>query len=428
MKRKALPLLLALVMLLSSIPVSLAAPLLSPAVSVLAKEATLVKSGYVGQSLYFSVSDFKEALGTTEVSVITITSLPDEKVGVLKLASSRVEEGQALSVAVLDMLKFLPANASVTKASFTFQAGNAAGGAEILCEIHLLEKKNEAPSVSLLDTLSVQTQKGISYYGTLSATDPEGDSLSFRIVSYPKYGTLTLTNASLGEYRYTPASGFTGKDSFVYVVRDEYGNYSQPTAVSIKVSKRASTLMYADMQDNAACLASLVLTEKGLMLGRLSGDNVYFDPEETVTRGDFAVMAMKAAGVSAIEGLTDTCFDDNEAIPSEIRPYIATAQLLGFVNGSFNGDGLYFEADRPITRAEAAVILCNVLGLEASEEVVSAMAKISDGESIPSWATPAFSALYAAGAISRCEDGLFNAKSALTRADAAQMLYTVMKK
>lgn len=428
MKRKALPLILCLVLLLCSIPVTAFATLLSPAVEVLAKDATLVKSGYLGQSVAFSASDFKEALGTSELSVVTVTSLPDEKAGVLKLASSRVEKGQSISVAVLDMLKFLPVNDAVTDASFTFTAGTAAGGAEILCEIHLLEKKNEAPSLYSLDNLSVETQKGISYFGTLSASDPEGDALHFRVISYPKYGTLTLIDAALGEYRYTPASGFTGKDSFTFVVRDEYGNYSAPTAVSIRVSRRDSTLVYADMKDNAACLASLILTERGLMLGRLSGDNLYFDPEETVSRGDFAVMAMKAAGVSAIEGLTDTCFDDNADIPDEIRPYIATAQLLGFVNGSFNGEGLYFEAERPITRAEAAVILCNVLGLEASDEAVSAMAKVSEGESIPSWATPAFSALYAEGALFRCEDGLFNAKGSLSRADAAQMLYAVMKK
>ncbi|MBQ8908434.1 MAG: cadherin-like domain-containing protein [Clostridia bacterium] len=428
MKRKALPLILCLVLLLCSIPVTAFATLLSPAVEVLAKDATLVKSGYLGQSVAFSASDFKEALGTSELSVVTVTSLPDEKAGVLKLASSRVEKGQSISVAVLDMLKFLPVNDAVTDASFTFTAGTAAGGAEILCEIHLLEKKNEAPSLYSLDNLSVETQKGISYFGTLSASDPEGDALHFRVISYPKYGTLTLIDAALGEYRYTPASSFTGKDSFTFVVRDEYGNYSAPTAVSIRVSRRDSTLVYADMKDNAACLASLILTERGLMLGRLSGDNLYFDPEETVSRGDFAVMAMKAAGVSAIEGLTDTCFDDNADIPDEIRPYIATAQLLGFVNGSFNGEGLYFEAERPITRAEAAVILCNVLGLEASDEAVSAMAKVSEGESIPSWATPAFSALYAEGALFRCEDGLFNAKGSLSRADAAQMLYAVMKK
>lgn len=427
MKRKLISLLLALCLLPCVLPFSSFAVLLSPAMEVLAKEATLVKSGYTGQTLFFNASDFKEALGSSDISVITVTSLPDEKAGVLKLASSRVEKGQAISVAVLDMLKFLPIDDTVSEASFTFTAGNAAGGAEILCKICLLEKKNEAPSLALSDSLSVSTQRGISYFGTLNATDPEGDALFFRVISYPKYGTLTLLDAASGAYRYTPATNFTGKDSFTVVVRDEYGNYSRPTAVSVKVAKRDSTLVYADMKDHAACLASLILTERGLMLGRLSGDNLYFDPEEAVSRGDFTVLAMKAAGVSAIEGLTDTCFDDNEKIPSEIRPYIATAQLLGFVNGSFNGEGLYFEAERPITRAEAAVILCNVMSLEASDEVVAAMARVSEGEAIPSWATPSFSALYAEGAISKRENGLFDAKGELTRAEAAEMLYAVMK-
>ena len=33
------------------------------------------------------------------------------------------------------------------------------------------------------------------------------------------------------------------------------------------------------------------------------------------------------------------------------------------VNGSFDGTGLYFEADRAVTRAEAAVIVCKLMGV-----------------------------------------------------------------
>ncbi|MBP3437096.1 MAG: cadherin-like domain-containing protein [Clostridia bacterium] len=424
MKQKIFPLFLALLMLFSASIIPAHATLLSPAVSVLAKDAVLVKSGYMGQSVYFSQSDFKQALGTTDISLITIESLPDEKTGVLKLASSRVDKGQSISVAVLDLLKFIPADETVTEASFSFTAGKAAGGAEIACSIRLIDKKNQAPTVSEYSPLAVETQKGISYFGTLAASDPDGDELTYRIISYPKYGTVTLTDSKSGEYRYTPATRFTGKDSFTFVVRDEYGNYTTPTTVSIKVSPRNSTLVYADMKDHPALLASLVLTEKGLMMGRLSGDNLYFDPEETVSRGEFTVMAMKSAGISAIEGLTDTCFDDNEDISEEIRPYIATAQMLGFVNGSFDGTGLYFEPNRPITRAEASVILCHILGMEFPEE----QPVFAPDESSPVWARPALSALSLSGALSKCEDGLWNANIPLSRADTARMLYTVIKK
>lgn len=424
MKRKILPLLLALVLLSGAILIPCAASVLCSGVLPLAQEATLIKSGYIGQPVSFTQADFKQALGTPKLDTVTITTLPKEEDGHLKLASSRIQAGQTISYAVLDLLKFAPASKEITEAHFSFTAGSAAGGAEIGCTIRLLEKKNEAPTLGSEAPLSVETQKGISLYGTLSATDPEGDMLLYRVVSYPKHGKLSLTDMSCGEYRYTPDASFVGRDSFTYVVRDEYGNYSGVGMVALTVKSRNSNLVYTDMKDCPAELAALVLTDYGIVLGRLSGDGLYFDPEQTVSRGDFVVMAMKAAGISPVEGLTETCFDDNEKIPVSIRGYIATAQDLGFVHGSFNGEGLYFEPDRPILRAEAAVILCHVLGCElASDRQVFAA-----DETVPCWAADAMATLYHMGALDKAASGSLDATGELTRGDAAAMLYRIMKK
>ena len=40
-----------------------------------------------------------------------------------------------------------------------------------------------------------------------------------------------------------------------------------------------------------------------------------------------------------------------------------TYSYRAIVNGSFDGTGLYFEADRAVTRAEAAVIVCKLMGV-----------------------------------------------------------------
>ncbi|MBQ9716661.1 MAG: cadherin-like domain-containing protein, partial [Clostridia bacterium] len=68
------------------------------------------------------------------------------------------------------------------------------------------------------------TQQDIAAYGSLSASDPEGDTLTFEITRYPENGLLRLTNPQNGDYCYTPCDGVTGEDSFSYVVRDEWGN------------------------------------------------------------------------------------------------------------------------------------------------------------------------------------------------------------
>lgn len=424
MKRKLLPLLLASLMLLCAILLPSTAEELSLAVSELASDVTLVKSGYLGHSVKFSQNDFKQALGSPDIKTITITSLPDEKCGTLFISSSRVSKGQNIDSAVLDLLKFVPVNETVEEASFTFTAQNLAGGAEIPCKIRLLPKKNEAPDTSGA-SLSVSTQSGISLYGTLAAKDPEGDALLFRITAYPKHGTLTLLDKNGGEYRYTPVGAYSGKDSFSYVVRDEYGNYSTEKTVTVTVKSRSSSLVYEDIAGTKTELAAISLTDKGVFLGRLSGDGIYFDPSSTITRGDFTVMAMKVAGISPKAELTETFFDDDADIPASIKGYLATAQKMGIINGSFEGDGLYFEPNRAVTRAEAAVILCNAMNLSAGD---STMVFNSYDDDVPVWAENAVTTLYTLGVMEAADGNIWNAKEALSKGDAALLLYGVMEK
>ena len=224
MKRKLLSLSLSLFLTFGLLLVPISAERISDAATNYAEDAMLIKSGYHGETLSFREKDFKQALGASKLTAITVTSLPERGDGSLFLASSRVSKGDSIPASALDLLKFIPANTSVEESSFTFTAGNAAGGAELVCRIRFVEKKNEAPTASG-GALSVLTQTDISCFGTLTASDADGDSLFFRVTSYPKNGTLTLLDKKTGAFRYTPDEGFAGKDAFSYVVRDEYRRF-----------------------------------------------------------------------------------------------------------------------------------------------------------------------------------------------------------
>src|SRR5699024_9544094 len=63
-----------------------------------------------------------------------------------------------------------------------------------------------------------------SVTGTLSASDPDGDALSYSIVSQPGHGSVTITNASTGAFTYTPDNNFSGSDSFTFRVNDGQAN------------------------------------------------------------------------------------------------------------------------------------------------------------------------------------------------------------
>ena len=418
MKRKLLSFALLTLVLVTTLVTPTAAERLSDGTAQFTEDAILIKSGYVGTPVAFRQKDFKQALGTPKITAITVTSLPEAGQGTLLLSSSRISAGDSIPASALDLLKFVPADKSVTESGFTFTAGNVAGGSEITCRIRLVEKKNEAPTVSGAAT-SVMTQSGISYFGTLGASDADGDGLYFRVTDYPSHGTLTLLDRETGTFRYTPDEGYRGKDGFSYVVRDEYGHFSTEATVKVAVKKRTSSLVYEDLIGTKDELAAIALTDAGVMLGRLSGDGMYFDAGETVSRGEFTAMAMKVAGVAPYATVFDTSFDDNEKIPVSLRPYIATAQLMGVVRGSFDGDGLYFDAERPVTAAEAAVIVCKLMEVETD----ASLAVLASGGDVPVWAQAEVGTLHAVGALA---DPASNEE--MTRADVAALLYHFLEK
>ena len=389
--------------------------------SVLASAEPMIKGALRGSEINFSVTDFAQALGTSDIDAITVTTLPDSRDGILKLSNMKVGEGQTIRAEYLHLLRFIPTDKDVSEASFGFTCGDYAGGTVMTCQIRIADTLNRAPSVNHEKTTAqVLTREEISVYGSLVANDPEQDELTYIITSYPQNGKLTLRDIHKGDFCYTPNEDYRGNDSFRYVVRDSYGNYSYEDSVKIKVNAREIELEYADMEGHSAYNAALTAAQNRWMYGTLSGDGMYFHPEATVTRGDFVAMAMKAAGIQPLENLKNTCFDDNESIPSSVRSYVATAHQLGYVNGSFDGDGLYFHANRAITRAEAAVIVNRMveLGTPTSAPV------FSDSGAIPVWAKDDIEALFDAGMMFATEQGI-DAKGTLSRADAAVMLTVI---
>ncbi len=395
---------------------------LSFAASVLAEDYSMIKSAKIGEDISFSKSDFEKTLGVDRMCDITITELPDESEGILKVGDMKISVGDTVSADSLDMLVFTPTSVS-NESSFSFTACGYMGGAELKCRLLQRDRDNTAPTVGSA-SISVSTHKNISIWGRMDSVDPENDKTEYFIVSFPEKGQLEILS-DFGDFKYTPKADYTGNDSFSYIVRDAWGSFSDIATVSIKVESNKIDLEYLDMLDCSAYNAALSLASEGIMLGELSGDGMYFMPAESVSREDFVAMAMKAAGIDKIDGLANSCFDDDSEISDSLRPYIATAQKLGYVNGSFEGDGLYFRPKSAITRAEAAVIVTNMLGLSVS---TSATPDFSDIEDIPTWAKSSVIAVY--------ENKLFNATALdemtidangdLTRAQAAEALYAIM--
>jgi VCBS repeat-containing protein/parallel beta-helix repeat protein len=117
--------------------------------------------------------------------------------------------------------------------TFTYQAKDVDGTSNMATVT--LTVNGQVP-VANNDTyaVSANTTLTISAPGVLANdTDAENDPLTATLAGAPAHGTLTL-NAN-GSFSYTPANGFTGTDSFLYVAQDRDGS-SNVATVTLNVT------------------------------------------------------------------------------------------------------------------------------------------------------------------------------------------------
>ena len=86
----------------------------SSALSVIAKQNDMAKCAVVNNKIVFSADDFERYINTTELSSITITSVPELVDGCLCVGDVTVNAGQTISSENLSLLNYKANNESVT--------------------------------------------------------------------------------------------------------------------------------------------------------------------------------------------------------------------------------------------------------------------------------------------------------------------------
>jgi hypothetical protein len=98
--------------------------------------------------------------------------------------------------------------------SFTYIVSDGTSYSDPATVTVTVTASNDPPTA---DNKSVTTAEGTQTGIVLTGSDPDGDFLSFRVVSDPADGTLSGAAPNL---TYSPNGGFTGEDSFTYVAND----------------------------------------------------------------------------------------------------------------------------------------------------------------------------------------------------------------
>jgi hypothetical protein len=361
------------------------------------------------ESVYcFSAADFSDADG---LDGIVVTGVPLSSVGVVRVGSRVVRAGDILPVGTLSQLTLHPSGTDAQDAALTYlPVSGGKIGANTALTVKIGKAKNEPPVAA---DSSLQTYKNIANTAALDASDPEGGTLTYTIVKEPKRGTVTIEPD--GTFTYTPKKNKVGKDSFTYTVTDEAGATSGEATVTIEILKPTNRATYSDMTDDPDQFVALWLKDQGVFSGETVAGSLCFNPDKTVTRGEFLVMTMQLLGLPGEETELTSGFADEAQMPAWLRPYVVSAFRSGIINGVRSEDGLVFRADAALTKAGAAVMVQNILDLPAVQT-----ASDMDAESLPTWASGSILALRD-NEIFDCTD----AAAAMTRRDAARLLYQV---
>ena len=335
-----------------------------------------------------------------ELQGICVTALPQ---GSLMLGERAIRPGDVLTAEQVDAMTFLPVRSEQdAEAALEYLPVFAEGvGPAAVMTFSIRGKTNKAPAA---EDFTMETYKDLPVEGALKVADPEGEAMTFRLTRKPKRGDVELR--ADGSFTYTPRKHKVGVDSFVYTATDASGKVSREATVTVTILKPSDAPQYTDTASLDCRFEAEWMKNTGIFVGETVDGNLCFGPDEEVTRGEFTAMLVKALDLLEADAPDYTGYPDQ--IPGWLRPYVAAAVRSGATAGL--PDREVFGADEPITGAEAAVMLQNLLGLEADS------VSVSTEEAVPAWAVSALEAMSSQGmALSPAEP--------LTRAEAAKILY-----
>lgn len=388
--------------------VTLASLLLLCLVPAAAQEVTVDSTAL----FCFSAEDFT---ALAEDDGVFILSVPNPSVATVRYGSRAIRAGDALPKEALGQLTLdthCQTKQDVSISYYTVSDGNVTAAKEL--KLSILPAKNEPPTAQ---NGKLETYKNIANTGTLQASDPEGRPLTYNLLKEPKRGTVEIHED--GTFTYTPNENKVGKDSFTFTVTDDAGNTSEPATISIQILKPTDKAAYADMAGDPNAFEAMWMKEEGLYTGAMIGGNLCFGPEEPVTRGDFLVMVMKLVGAGADEAQMTSGFADEAETPVWMQPYIVSALSNGMITGVSSDEGVVFRPAAELTKAEAMVMLQNILQLPGTS-AKTVFAEETES-ALPAWAEDAAAALSAAG----IGIDTVHASDPITRREVAKMLYEV---
>ena len=169
-----------------------------------------------------------------------------------------------------------------------------------------------------------------------------------------------------------------------------------------------------DIPDNWSHDALVFAVENDILRG---DEHQKLNPQKNITRAEMAAVLVRLLGATDRGDLST--FPD-----AEPDAWYYAELSAAFASGIFGGSDGKMLPNAPITREQAAVVLCRAFGIVSGNR--NAYTSFSDGKKVSAYACDSVSALKEQGLMNGYEDGSLRPQSHITRAEIAQLLYNIL--
>lgn len=165
---------------------------------------------------------------------------------------------------------------------------------------------------------------------------------------------------------------------------------------------------YGDMANHWATDNVTKWSHRGVVSGV---ENARFEPNRPITRSEWAALLNRAFQIQPGQAVSFTDVNKDDWFAPTVTDAVYAGYMKGFEDGSFR-------PTQGLSREEAAVTVNQLLQIPSSDTNKT----FKDSASLHNWSQKAVNAVVAAGIIEGYQDGTFQPKKSLTRAEAVTIL------
>lgn len=141
--------------------------------------------------------------------------------------------------------RFTPQSAAYGTDLFRYRVNDGSDNSEEAAVTVVINSKPVAQDGTLRVATSLPAR------GALTATDLDGDALTFQLLGQPANGTIQDFDAVSGSFTYVASAGFEGADSFTYRSNDGFAN-SETATIVVSVNEWLGTVSFGTADDEDA--------------------------------------------------------------------------------------------------------------------------------------------------------------------------------